>query len=752
MSDPGCFDRDRIDAYLVGALVESEIEQVRQHLADCPQCRAIAEELEEEFDSMSSNLVGLLRRPAPVAEYLDEPEFQRALAKADALRHEVSFFPARQAAGSPIQDPPHPEQLGQYQLLERLGRGGMGTVYKALHTKLRREVALKILPPERMDDAGSATRFLREMEAVGELDHPNIIRATDAAEVEGIHFLVMELVQGIDLHKLVGTCGPLATADACELIRQTAIGLQHAHEHGMVHRDIKPSNLILTSEGMVKVLDLGLARLRSSPAESQGLTESGQMMGTLDYMAPEQADDAHTVDIRGDIYSLGCTLYKLLTGHAPFSGSEYDRPIRKMMAHAQKSPPPVRQDRSDVPEGLQKAIDRLLAKDPADRYATPGAMADALGPFTAGCNLLALIAKAMASPTSGLEAEGARPADAESVSLATVSTDSGSEAEVVSASIGEAVRSREPKTSQVPAPIAKESRRSRFSGRHLVVAAIAVLLLIGAGILLSQIIIRIKGKGIVETEIAVPGEKEIEVERDGKVVAVVPAQPKGKAKASSVTGKPIVQPKRPSVAIRPEPVELEAGEPLSPNALVSRPASIKGVRSWTIETRGPRGTDNHGVGLGIAYSPNGRQLATAGEDAPIRVWDPDDGQLLRAFVGHAERVNGLAYSPDGKTLASGSSDGTLRLWDAESAQLLHILERHAGMVHALAWSPDGKTLASSDACGSVWLWDVAMGAAIMRLPNAGVPTRCVAWSPDGKMLAAGSDDKSSCLFCETGAA
>ncbi len=230
-------------------------------------------------------------------------------------------------------------RLRDYQLLEEIGEGGMGTVYRALHTELEKIVALKVLPTEQTKDERAVNRFKREMKAVGKVDHPNIVRATDAGEVDGTHFLVMEYVEGIDLSKLVKRVGPVPIADACELVRQAAIGLQHAHEHGLVHRDVKPSNLILAKNGQTKVLDLGLARLHGQNAPQENLTSTHQMMGTVDYMAPEQFENAHGVDIRADIYGLGCTLYKLLTGHAPYSGPGYSSVFQKMKGHIESPLP-----------------------------------------------------------------------------------------------------------------------------------------------------------------------------------------------------------------------------------------------------------------------------------------------------------------------------------------------------------------------------------------------------------------------------
>jgi len=297
-------------------------------------------------------------------------------------------------------------QLGEYRLLEKLGEGGMGTVYRALHTGLGRIVALKVLSGGRTEDEQAVARFQREMKAVGRLDHPNIVRAHDAREIDGQLALVMEFVDGLDLGELVERLGPLPVADACELVRQAAAGLEHAHRHGLVHRDIKPSNLMLSAKGQVKVLDMGLALVHAAWPGGEDMTVPGQVMGTPDYMAPEQASDSHVVDIRADVYSLGCTLYKLLTGRPPYSGPAYGTAYKKMNAHVHEPPPSIRQFRDDVPKELATVLQRMLAKDPRQRFATPGELATALSPFTSGADLPRLAAdaeKKTPSPTSQTE-------------------------------------------------------------------------------------------------------------------------------------------------------------------------------------------------------------------------------------------------------------------------------------------------------------------------------------------------------------
>jgi len=268
----------------------------------------------------------------------------------------------------------HSPVLGPYLLLERLGEGGMGIVYKARHRKMNRLVALKLIRRDRLAGNGPA-RFLREMQTVARLGHPNIVHAYDADEVKGRPLLVMEYVEGDSLGRLVERSGPLPVGVACDYVRQAALGLHHAHEQGVIHRDVKPSNLLLkAAEGRVKVADFGLARLRE--AADDGLTCTGWVVGTADYLAPEQATDSRSVDLRADLYGLGCTLYCLLSGGPPFPGGSL---VQKLRSHACDRPRPVQVLRPGVSAALAAVVTRLMAKRPRDRYQTAAELADALG-------------------------------------------------------------------------------------------------------------------------------------------------------------------------------------------------------------------------------------------------------------------------------------------------------------------------------------------------------------------------------------
>ena len=267
--------------------------------------------------------------------------------------------------------------LGKYKLLDRIGFGGMGQVFLAEHVSMKRRVALKVMPPDRAANEFSRERFLREARAAGQLDHPNLVRTFDIDQDGEVIFLVMEFVDGVSFHDLVARTGPLNVERAGYYLWQAAYGLAHLHSCGLVHRDIKPANLIVDRQGVVKILDLGLVR---SEADGDDLTrgEGVKILGTADYLAPEQAINCSGVDIRADIYGLGATGFFLLTGRPPFEG---DKVAQKLLAHQMKKPKVLHELRRDVPIGLSELIARMMAKKPEERFQTPAELARALAPW-----------------------------------------------------------------------------------------------------------------------------------------------------------------------------------------------------------------------------------------------------------------------------------------------------------------------------------------------------------------------------------
>jgi serine/threonine protein kinase len=257
----------------------------------------------------------------------------------------------------------------------------MGQVLLCEHSRMRRRVAIKVLPPDRAEDEICLRRFYREAQAVGALNHPNIVHAHDVDQdpQSRLHFLVMEYVDGTSLQEIVTKGGPLPVLRACHYVRQAALGLQHAFEHGLVHRDIKPSNLLLERSGLVKILDLGLARFFDRDDNLTRQFATRNLIGTADYLAPEQALNSHAADIRSDLYSLGVTFYFLLAGRSPFRDGTI---AQKLLFHQVQMPDPIQGHRPELPDDLARIIDRMLAKDPAERYQTPQDVVRALDPWT----------------------------------------------------------------------------------------------------------------------------------------------------------------------------------------------------------------------------------------------------------------------------------------------------------------------------------------------------------------------------------
>ncbi len=299
-------------------------------------------------------------------------------------------------------------KLGDYEVLEEIGRGGMGVVYKAQHRWLNQTVALKVMPESYLSDRQAVLRFRQEMLSLGRLNHPNVIRALNAGEARGVLFLVTEFVDGVTFRELIVRKGVLPVGAACELIRQAAEGLDYVHRLGLVHRDIKPANLMLTRDGVVKILDLGLARW--DVAMARELTRPGIAMGTADYMAPEQWMDSSSADIRADLYGLGCTLYFLLTGHPPLVPDSSSKHSGTPSNVGGPTRVPLSEYRPDCPPELEQLFPYLLAEDADDRFDTPAALLAAIQGFCVPEALEPLLGDVLdAESESGADPAGSPP-------------------------------------------------------------------------------------------------------------------------------------------------------------------------------------------------------------------------------------------------------------------------------------------------------------------------------------------------------
>lgn len=274
-------------------------------------------------------------------------------------------------ANALYQEKPLPLSLGNYVLQDKIGAGGMGLVYKAQHRRMKRIVAIKVLSPAARKKPSVVKRFLREAEAAAKLSHPNIVAAFDADEINGVPFLAMEFIEGTDLAEFVRKSGPATIEKALDYVLQAARGLEHAHLQGIVHRDIKPANLLLDSHGTIKILDMGLARIQEgdgsaiSATEAAAITQTGNIVGTIDFMSPEQAVDSSQADYASDIYSLGATLFYLLTGKPMY---EFESLMSRLIAHRESPIPSICKLRLDAPAQIDTIFQRMVAKKKDERY------------------------------------------------------------------------------------------------------------------------------------------------------------------------------------------------------------------------------------------------------------------------------------------------------------------------------------------------------------------------------------------------
>jgi serine/threonine protein kinase len=385
-----CPSSEALRALSFGRVSVDKSDELIAHLRSCETCQSELETVDDAEDSV----IKTLRDPEGATAYDAEQNCRIAVAKALG-----ALAGASDVDGSDDSLLSIPRQLGEYEIVRPLGRGGMGRVYLARHTRLGREVALKVLANHRLDDKRMHGRFEAEMQAVGRLSHPNIVTAHDARDIDGTAVLVTEYIDGFDLGTLLQRTGPLSVANACEIVRQVAEALEYANAQGFVHRDVKPSNIMLGSGGEVKLLDLGLARFRFADADRSQITSTGQAMGTADYIAPEQVTDSHSVDACADIYSLGCTLFKLLSGTAPFDGPEHTTAFAKMTAHVSASPPSLSDRCPHAPKKLVTLVDSLLAKQPKLRPQSAKLVAEQLAPFARGSNLKQLAKEAATCET-----------------------------------------------------------------------------------------------------------------------------------------------------------------------------------------------------------------------------------------------------------------------------------------------------------------------------------------------------------------
>jgi WD40 repeat protein len=700
---------EELAAFTLGTLGDETQASIEAHVAACTSCQ------ERAAVAPGDSLVELLRSVhartgrgadtlAEAAAQVQTPVPLAAVALTDALVPALALSAPAESDRPEVPDALPPELAGheRYRVVRLLGAGGMGAVYEAEHRVMQRLVALKVIKRACTADAAALERFRREVRAAARLSHPNIVTTYDAEDAGETHFLVMEYVEGTDLGRLVQERGPLPVDRACDYVRQAALGLQHAFEQGMVHRDLKPHNLMLTPDGRVKILDFGLACFASEAASAAAVTGTGLVLGTVDYIAPEQADNAHEADIRADIYSLGCTLYHLLAGRPPFPTGT---PLQKVMAHVQKKPQPLTELRPDLPEGVMPVLERMMAKNPKRRYLTPAEVAVALEPFTFGGHLggggAGLPSPEMISTFPLPEMISTFPVPEMICTSALPARDDGRTAVLDNTSV-----------------------RKRRQPRFLIATAILTFLVAG---LLGVGVYRIatdNGELVIETD---NDDVEVVVLDRGKVVKIIDTKSRKHITLRSGDYELELKDGQKGLTISPVKITIKRGKTVL--ATIERvtkqvPERVGEVRRF--------GTPGHGMRR-LALSRDGKRLLTAGYDGSARYWDIATGKEIYRLPSNRGRVDTVAISRDGKKLLSGGQDRLIHVWDEATGKEVKQLKGHTDEVSDVAVSPDGRMVASSDYHCQLRLWNLDTGE--LTASPGGREGNGVAFSPDGKLIA-----------------
>ncbi|MBM81806.1 MAG: hypothetical protein CMJ78_14615 [Planctomycetaceae bacterium] len=737
-----CPSKSQLREFLEGAVSDAEADEISDHVGDCSSCDGVLSTLENE----QGDVLNELRNGLQFESLLVEPELQQ-------LRN-TARLPQIDKTTTPDVQPSNEKRIRDYRLVRKIGEGGMGTVYQAIHVHLGKSVALKILPVDKLQSQQSVDRFRQEMRAVGRVNHPNVVSASDAGTVDGQHFLVMELVEGADLDRIIHDRGPLDVADACEIVRQAALALQHAHDERLVHRDVKPSNIMLAVDGSVKLLDLGLAGLNNSEVESANdvigndrLTSFGQIMGTLDYMAPEQITASPLVDGRADVYALGATLFQLLTGRTPCGDRSEETPER-IEAVLHNPPLDITSLRSDVSEELGTLLLKMLAKSADDRPQTASDVASALEIFSSDSDLVAL-------------AEACRT----SLDIPSADIDVTDDVSFV-----------------VPQSAALSAPKEVVNVRRPKMA----VALLGFVSLLAAIVYYIQtDKGIVRVEVLNPtfkvtiaGQTVTVKEGSNKPIELRPDEHDLVVKQgdTELVTDAFELRRNDKVAFK---VQLLKGDVvITKDGKVSKSMPFPGKKPVKPVATKPDSTPMStvpvrvlsGQGGKLTFSvmtPDGRWSMTGADDNIARIWDLKSKQETPRFVlkGHKRKVTWVSVSEDGKRAATASYDGTARVWDLTTQQTIAVLpagrtgsgalygekgRSYDVSLNCVALSPNGRWVVTGDIRMTAILWDMnadepEKSAKFLERRetthfNYEGSRRWVQISPDGKWVATGSGD------------
>jgi serine/threonine protein kinase len=718
-------------------LPEKNHSELSAHLETCARCQRTLEELVAGRDSWNG-MAARLRLFAPARD----PTLGEAIGKLKDLADQATTWPEPVDAGelvlaslAPSDTPGHLGRLGHYEVSEIIGQGGMGVVLKAFDQVLRRVVAIKVLSPPLASSASARLRFLREGRAAAAVSHDHLITIHAVDEHNGLPYLVMPFVSGCSLQERIDRGGQLELREILRIGHQTARGLMAAHAQGLVHRDIKPANILLENGvERVKITDFGLART----ADDVSVTQTGVLAGTPLYMSPEQAR-GETVDFRSDLFSLGSVLFAMCTRETPFRASTTLGVLHRVVEEA---PPSIAACNPEIPSWLNAVIERLLAKNPADRFASAAEVADLLEQHLAHLQApsLARRPRLPASPRrNGRRARLVMLSAILGVGLLVLAESTGHTSFVknLMASLtsdntdrADVAVVRKPNADGPPPKGPVEIRR--FLGHHGPAKAV----FLGDGRRLVSVGCWPEGDRTLRLWNVETGEEIRRFEAPQEFCCVA-ASPDGRhVLAGAVGGLLLLWDVETGAIVR----RLEG----HPQAVLAVAFSADGshalsggrdgsVRLWeTARGTEVRRFDGHDDWVrGVAFSPDGRRALSGGRDKTIRMWDLAAGKEVRRFEPNAETVEFVVFSPDGTHALSGGG-AILRMWDVETGNETRRFVGHKLEVNCAAFSPDGCRILSGGYDTVVHLWDVASGRAIDRLHGHKNWVWSIAFSPDGR--------------------